>query len=204
MNIETAYHNAHELIAKIGCLLDDAEHEIGLDEYARAETTLAQLIDQADILHNVLQLIQARLSHRYSCDENNDDNIDRMVGLDDTCRNLAEHALITKQELENHFNKHTTLFDKIVFAPTYNIKFSTADNSPLIIHEATLNSDSSGRIYFLLKNTNRDKSPQSKYIFDQLNQSDPIALTIDDILSITTAGYEINLTVLKNLKVENR
>lgn len=205
MNADTAYNNTQKLIAEISSLLDDVEHELSLENYDEARTALTELIDKACLFSKLLQLIQNSSAHMYSCVENNDADTARMVGLEDTCRNLADHACKTWQELENHFNEHPALSNsKVVINPTYQVTFFTTDNRPLITHEANLEQDNNGKTYFLFKKQNLDSDPQSKYIFDQLNQSDPIALTVDDILSITTVGYEIKLSILKNRKVENQ
>jgi hypothetical protein len=198
MNVETRYAHALELIAELSCLLNDVEHDFGLEDYNEAETTLMTLIEQARTLLKLLQLIRTRPTTMHSSHEANDSDIANMIELEGTCRRLASHAIKTHNEKHPAFLKNKTIFN-----PIYQLTFYRPDSMPLITHTATIKYDDNGKPYFLLKHFDEDNE-HSNFIFDQLNQCPPIALSIDEILSINTIRYELNLTVLKNLKVGNR
>jgi hypothetical protein len=206
LNTQTNYisgpTDAQKLIAEISCFLDDVEHEFGLEDYLESETALTMLIDRARLLQKLLQLIRARPTKLCSLAEIKNSDIARMVEMESNSRDIANHATRTKQELENHFNKHSAFSNhKVIISPLLKITFYSADRLPIIFHEAILEEDSTSRPFLRLKDCGNNQS--YRFIFDQLSNCGPIALSIDDILCIKTIEYELNLTVLKNFKVEN-
>lgn len=200
MKPENPYDHTINLVADLSCLLDDIEHDLGLEEYTRAEKTTNSIIDHAALLQKLLKLLQARTSSAHSFPAIKEDDIPtRLVELEQTCRCLAEYGAEVKKEIDLMIEKHRCdQFQYFIVEPAYQLLFSTSNCNPLITHPAVIKHDDKETHYFQIE-YNEGHDLRSRYIFDQLNQCTPCHLDIDEISSITTVGYELTFSVIERI-----
>jgi len=150
MNTEATHGTAQELIAKISCLLDDIEYEFGLEDYTSAQTAISELIDRAQNLQQLLNLISFR-SEILPTDAATNKEMIGLINLETACRDIAGDMLHIQTAVDNNIEKNAMQFkDDIKLSHEFKISFYSKERKLLARKDASLISYENGGVYLQL------------------------------------------------------
>lgn len=188
--------NLCQLFEEIGCLLDDAQHEVQFEDYSSAQAVILELIKQAQNLQQLLNLIPLRSRIKSTGREDTEKDVAGLINLEILCKKISNDMLHIQREVDNKITEcNMVLGDDVEFGSRFKISFCSKSTEILLQKEVSL-ADKNDDIYLLLDEFH-GLPDHARCMFDQLNQCTP-SLWLDDLLNISSIELEFLCTASRH------